>query len=66
MQCNTGGFFVCKRAFLETEPMRRVIDIMKGSEFQREVASLPGYVATDTGMVSTVKAFLESVGSGVA
>ena len=28
-------FFVCKRAFLETEPMRRVIDIMKGREFQR-------------------------------
>jgi molybdate-binding protein len=59
-------FFVCKRAFLETEPMRRVIDIMKGREFQREVASLPGYVATNTGMVSTVKAFLESVASGVA
>ena len=59
-------FFVCKRAFLETEPMRRVIDIMKGREFQREVASLPGYVATDTGVVSTVKAFLESVGSGAA
>ena len=54
-------FFVCKRAFLETEPMRRVIDIMKGREFQTEVASLPGYVATDTGMVSSVKEFLESV-----
>ena len=39
-------FFVCKRAFLETEPMRRVLDIMKGREFQEGVASLPGYVAT--------------------
>jgi molybdate-binding protein len=57
-------FFVCKRAFLETEPMRRVIDIMKGREFQREVASLPGYVAASTGTVSNVKAFLESVGTG--
>jgi molybdate-binding protein len=57
-------FFVCKRAFLETEPMRRVIDIMKGREFQHEVASLPGYVATSTGTVSNVKAFLESVGTG--
>src|SRR6202022_1389809 len=26
-------FFVCKRAFLETEPMQRVLDIMKGREF---------------------------------
>jgi molybdate-binding protein len=56
-------FFVCKRAFLETEPMRRVLDIMKGREFQEGVASLPGYVATSTGTVNTVKAFLESVGS---
>jgi molybdate-binding protein len=56
-------FFVCKRAFLETEPMRRIIDIMKGREFQDGVASLPGYVATNTGKVSTVKEFLESVGS---
>jgi molybdate-binding protein len=56
-------FFVCKRAFLETEPMRRIIDIMKGREFQEGVASLPGYVATNTGTVNTVKEFLESVGS---
>src|SRR6201990_2647786 len=55
--------FVCKRVFLETEPMRRVLDIMKGREFHDEVASLPGYVATHTGTVNTVKAFLESVGS---
>jgi len=56
-------FFVCKRTFLETEPMRRIIDIMKGREFQDGVASLPGYVATSTGTVNTVKEFLESVGS---
>ncbi len=56
-------FFVCKRAFLETEPMRRVLDIMKGREFQEGVASLPGYVATSTGTVHTVKEFLERVGS---
>ena len=56
-------FFVCKRAFLETEPMRRVLDIMKGREFQEGVASLPGYVATSTGTVHTVKEFLESAGS---
>jgi molybdate-binding protein len=26
-------FFVCRRAFLETEPMRRILDIMKGDAF---------------------------------
>lgn len=54
-------FFVCRRAFLETEPMQRVLDIMKGREFQDAVATLPGYVATNTGAVSTVKEFLDSV-----
>jgi molybdate transport repressor ModE-like protein len=52
-------FFVCKRAFLETEPMQRVLDIMKGSEFHQAVAALPGYIAADTGSVSSVKEFLE-------
>jgi len=52
-------FFVCKRAFLETEPMQRVLDIMKGREFHRAVATLPGYVAANTGSVSSVKEFLE-------
>jgi hypothetical protein len=42
-----------------------VLDIMKGGEFHHEVASLPGYVATDTGTVSSVKEFLESMDSGV-
>ena len=54
-------FFVCKRGFIETEPMQRVLTIMKGREFQDAIATLPGYVATNTGAVSTVKAFLETV-----
>jgi molybdate-binding protein len=54
-------FFVCRRAFLETEPMRRMLDIMKGNEFHKAVAALPGYVAADTGSVSTVRQFLDSV-----
>jgi molybdate-binding protein len=54
-------FFVCKRAFLETEPMQRVLDIMKGKEFHAGIATLPGYIAANTGAVSTVKEFLESM-----
>ena len=57
-------FFVCKRAFLETEPMQRVLDIMKGREFHQEVASLPGYVATDTGMVQQCEGISGARGFG--
>jgi molybdate transport repressor ModE-like protein len=52
-------FFVCKRAFLETEPMQRILDIIRSSEFRAAVAALPGYTPSDTGEVSGVKAFLE-------
>src|SRR6201996_8196692 len=54
-------FFVCRQAFLETEPMRRMLDIMKGREFHKAVAALPGYKATDTGVVHTVREFLDRV-----
>jgi molybdate-binding protein len=54
-------FFVCRQTFLETEPMRRVLDIMKGREFHKAVAALPGYEATSTGAVHTVKEFLDQV-----
>ena len=51
--------FAGRQVFLETEPMRRVLDIMKGQEFQQAVAALPGYRATDTGVVYSVKEFLD-------
>ncbi len=54
-------FFVCRRAFLETEPMQRVLDVMKGREFHTAVGALPGYVAARTGSVSTVQEFLDIV-----
>ncbi len=54
-------FFVCRRSFLETEPMQRLLEVMKGREFQDAVAALPGYRTANTGSVSTVKEFLESV-----
>lgn len=57
-------FFVGRRAFLESAPMQRVLDIMKGQEFHDAVATLPGYVATNAGAVSTVKEFLEIVTPG--
>jgi hypothetical protein len=41
--------------------MQRVLDVMKGKEFHKAVAALPGYVAANTGSVSTVREFLDSV-----
>jgi molybdate-binding protein len=57
-------FFVCRRSFLDTEPMRRVLNVMKGQAFHTAVAQLPGYVAANPGAVSTVKEFLDSVDAG--
>jgi molybdate transport repressor ModE-like protein len=54
-------FFVCKRAFLETEAMQRVIEIIGSKAFQTAIATLPGYTPSDTGAVSGVKAFLEKM-----
>jgi molybdate-binding protein len=53
--------FVCRRSFLETEPMQRLLDVAKGPAFREAVASLPGYRAVKIGEVSTVKEFLDSV-----
>jgi molybdate-binding protein len=53
-------FFVCRRAFLETEPMQRLLEVVKGPAFREAVASLPGYQAVNTGEVSTIKEFLDS------
>ena len=55
---------MCRQSFLETEPMRHVLDVMKGSEFHRAVAALPGYEATSTGSVHTVKEFLNRIDAG--
>jgi molybdate transport repressor ModE-like protein len=54
-------FFVCRRSFLETEAMQRVLDVMKGDEFHSAVADLPGYVPVNIGQVFTVREFLDSV-----
>ena len=51
-------------AFLDTEPMQRILDIMKGRAFHNAVMQLPGYVAQSPGTVSTVKEFLDIVDTG--
>ncbi|WP_315777493.1 MULTISPECIES: substrate-binding domain-containing protein [unclassified Bradyrhizobium] len=52
-------FFACHKSFLETDSMRRVLEVMKGDEFHRAVAALPGYQPAATGSVHTVREFLD-------
>ena len=51
-------FFVCRKQFLESESMKRVLAIMRGEEFQIAISQLPGYRCKDPGVIKTVqKAF---------
>lgn len=47
-------FFVCRKPFLGTDAMKRVLEIMRGEEFQSAISCLPGYKCVDTGSVSSV------------
>jgi molybdate-binding protein len=47
--------FVCKKEFLNSDSMKRVLAIMQGEEFQAAISKLPGYRCLDAGMVKTVK-----------
>jgi molybdate transport repressor ModE-like protein len=47
--------FVCKKEFLNSDSMKRVLAIMQGEEFQTAISKLPGYRCLDAGMVKTVK-----------
>ena len=57
-------FFACHQSFLESDQMRRVLDVMKGDDFHREIAALPGYAPADTGSVHTVREFLDRFDAG--
>jgi molybdate transport repressor ModE-like protein len=54
-------FFVCRRSFLETGPMQRLLEVMKGRAFHEAIEALPGYQTVHTGSVSTVPEFLDRV-----
>ena len=48
-------FFVCRKQFLEQAAMKRVLAIVRGSEFQTAISKLPGYKTSEPGVVKTVK-----------
>ncbi len=52
--------FVCRKEFLETDAMRRVLETMKGTTFQSHLTELTGYSSLGAGSVNTVGEFLRS------
>src|SRR5215469_1380254 len=47
-------FFVCRKPFLETDGMKRVLAIMRGGAFRSAISQLPGYQCVDTGAIKSV------------
>jgi molybdate transport repressor ModE-like protein len=53
-------FFVCRKHILENEPVKRVLEILRGEEFLQAIAHLPGYAARDCGMIKSIREALRS------
>jgi molybdate transport repressor ModE-like protein len=53
-------FFVCSKAVLETEAVKRVLEILRSEEFQKAVTELPGYTSKDAGVIKGVHEALKN------
>ncbi|HEY3784131.1 MAG TPA: substrate-binding domain-containing protein [Steroidobacteraceae bacterium] len=47
-------FFVCRKSILELAPVKRLLAILQGEEFNAAIEALPGYTAKDPGLIKTV------------
>jgi molybdate-binding protein len=54
--------FVCLKSFLDTEPMKRVLSILRSPEFHAAVSELPGYTAKDTGVITLIREVFRKTG----
>jgi len=54
--------FVCLKSFLETEPMKRVLSVLRSPEFHAAISELPGYTARDTGVIKPVREVFRKTG----
>lgn len=53
-------FFVCRKQFLESEPMVRMLAIIRSEKFVTAISRLPGYRCKDAGSVKTLSELLGS------
>ncbi|MBA8907961.1 substrate-binding domain-containing protein [Aminobacter ciceronei] len=47
-------FFVCRKDILEVDAVRRVLEVMRSSDFYDAISRIPGYRVKDAGMVKTI------------
>jgi molybdate transport repressor ModE-like protein len=47
-------FFVCRKPLLDTQPMKRVLSILRSPEFHAAMLALPGYTPRDLGAIKPV------------
>jgi molybdate transport repressor ModE-like protein len=47
--------FVCRKETLETEPVRRVLSVIRGPEFHAAIGVLPGYATMDCGVIKPMR-----------
>ncbi|MBJ2150565.1 helix-turn-helix transcriptional regulator [Pseudomonas sp. GX19020] len=47
--------FICHRRILDHPAMERVLAVMRGPEFAREISQLPGYQVKEPGKVKTIR-----------
>jgi molybdate transport repressor ModE-like protein len=52
-------FFICAKRSLELEKVQAVLDVIRGEEFRAAIAQLPGYAATEAGVIKTVQDALQ-------
>jgi molybdate transport repressor ModE-like protein len=53
-------FFVCHKQTLESEPIRRILAIMRSTDFHQEIARIPGYAIRDAGKIKSIREVLRS------
>jgi molybdate transport repressor ModE-like protein len=51
-------FFVCRKQTLESDPVRRILAIMRSADFHQEIARIPGYAIQDAGKIKTIREVL--------